>query len=167
MTTQQEINDLIRALRKVSETAKKSSQKAFKEAAGPLISAIKARAPQSEKAHHRYSTSKISGKIKAPKGSGNIVATYRPGNLQRSFKTLTFRSSAAVFIGPKLAKGNNKGTFAGAKTDGYYAHWVEFGAPGQNIAPSPFVRPAVDAAGEITLKIAVELLKREIQGLNK
>lgn len=165
--TQREINDLIKALRKVSETAKKQSQNAFREAAGPLISAIKARAPQSEKAHSRYSTSKLSGKVRAPKGGGNIVATYQPGNLQRSFKTLTFRKSAAVFVGPNLAKSNKKGVFAGARTDAYYAHWVEFGAPAQNIPATPFVRPAVDAAGDLTLRLASELLKREIQKLNK
>lgn len=165
--TQAEINNLIRQLRKVSDTAKKQSQAAFKEAAGPLISAIQSRAPQSEKAHHRYSTSKLSGKIRAPKGMGNIVATYQPGNLKRSFKTLTFRNSAAVFIGPKLGKGNNKGVFAGGRTDGYYAHWVEYGAPAQSVPAQPFVRPAVDAAGGLTLRIASELLKREIEKLNK
>ena len=165
--TQRELNHLIKQLRKVSDTAKKQSQKAFKDAAGPLVAAIKARAPQSEKAHHRYKTSKLSKSIRAPKGQGNIVATYQPGNLQRSFKTLTFRQSAAVFVGAKLAKGNNNGTFAGARTDGYYAHWVEFGAPGQNIAASPFVRPAVDAAGDLVLRIASELLKKDIEALNK
>lgn len=165
--TQRELTHLIKQLRKVSDTAKKQSQKAFKEAAGPLVSAIQARAPQSEKAHHRYNTSKLSKSIRAPKGMGNIVATYQPGNLGRSFKTLTFRRSAAVFVGAKLAKGNNKGTFAGARTDGYYAHWVEYGAPGQNVAASPFVRPAVDAAGDLVLRIATDILKREIESLNK
>lgn len=165
--TQRELNLLIKQLRKVSDTAKKQSQKAFKEAAGPLVSAIQARAPQSEKAHHRYNTSKLSKSIRAPKGMGNIVATYQPGNLGRSFKTLTFRRSAAVFVGAKLAKGNNKGTFAGARTDGYYAHWMEYGAPGQNVPASPFVRPAVDAAGDLVLRIATDILKREIESLNK
>lgn len=165
--TQRELNHLIKQLHKVSDTAKKQSQKAFKEAAGPLVSAIQARAPQSEKAHHRYNTSKLSKSIRAPKGMGNIVATYQPGNLGRSFKTLTFRRSAAVFVGAKLAKGNNKGTFAGARTDGYYAHWVEYGAPSQNVPASPFVRPAVDAAGDLVLRIASDLLKREIESLNK
>jgi HK97 gp10 family phage protein len=165
--TQRELTHLIKQLRKVSDTAKKQSQKAFKEAAGPLVSAIKARAPQSEKSHHRYNTSKLSKSIRAPKGMGNIVATYQPGNLGRSFKTLTFRRSAAVFVGAKLAKGNNKGTFAGARTDGYYAHWVEYGAPGQNVPASPFVRPAVDAAGDLVLRIATDILKREIESLNK
>lgn len=165
--TQRELTHLIKQLRKVSDTAKKQSQKAFKEAAGPLVSAIQARAPQSEKAHHRYNTSKLSKSIRAPKGMGNIVATYQPGNLGRSFKTLTFRRSAAVFVGAKLAKGNNKGTFAGARTDGYYAHWMEYGAPGQNVPASPFVRPAVDAAGDLVLRIATDILKREIESLNK
>jgi len=160
---QGEVNELVRKLRAVSDNAKKQSQTVFKEAAGPLVAAIKARAPMSEKAHSRYSTPKASGKIRAPRGQGRIVATYNPGNLQRSFRTLTFRQSAAVFIGAKLEKGNARGTFSGSRTDGYYAHWMEYGAPGAGIPAQPFVRPAVDAAGGITLRFAAELLKREIE----
>lgn len=158
---QREINDLIRKLQGLSKEVKKDSQDAFQEAAGPLVSAIKARAPQSEKPHYRYGTAKIAGGIRAPKGSGQIVATYMPGNLQRSFKTLKFRRSAAVFIGPNLAKGNKTGLFAGARTDAYYAHMVEFGTA--TTPPQPFVRPAVAAAGGITLRLATELLKRKIE----
>ena len=109
---QGEVNELMRKLRAVSDNAKKKSQGIFKESAGPLLAAIKARAPMSEKAHHRYNTPKASGKIRAPQGAGRIVATYQPGNLQRSFRTLTFRQSAAVFIGAKLEKGNSSGNFS-------------------------------------------------------
>lgn len=160
--TQSEVSELMRKLRAVSDNAKKKSQTVFKEAAGPLVSAIRARAPMSEKAHSRYSTPKASGRIRAPHGQGRIVATYNPGNLARSFKTLTFRQSAAVFVGAKLAKNNNTGLFSGARTDGYYAHWMEYGAPGAGIPAQPFVRPAVDASGGLVLRFAAELLKREI-----
>ena len=34
---------------------------------------------------------KISGKPRAPKGSGTVVATYKPGNLRKSVQTLRFR----------------------------------------------------------------------------
>lgn len=159
-TINTEVNAAILKLRKISDNAKKQSQSVFKEAAGPLIAAIQAKAPQSEEIHHRYSTAKASGKIRAPKGSGNIVASYMPGNVQRSFRTFTFRRSAAVFVGPKVQKGQSRGTFSGNRVDGYYAHFVEFGT--QDIPATPFVRPAVDAAGAQTMRFAAELLKREI-----
>lgn len=147
---QSEVNDLLRKLRRVSNTAKRDSQRAFKEAAVPLISAIRGRAPQSDEPHSRYS-------------GGQIVATYYPGNLRRAFRTLTFRRSAAVFVGPKLDKGGAGGEFRGARADAYYAHWIEFGAPAAGLSPRPFVKPAVDAAGGLTLRLATEFLKRKIE----
>ena len=165
MTTQQEINDLISTLRKISAGAKKESQTAFKKAAVPLISEIQARAPVSEKPHSRYSTPKAAGKIRAPKGQGRIIATYYPGNLRRSFRTLTFRRSSAVFVGPKLAKQNNQGEFMGARADGYYAHMVEFGT--MHNPAQPFVRPAVDSASGAVLNIASEHLVKYIESYNK
>lgn len=147
---QEEINTLIRRLRKVSTTARLESQNAFKEAAPVLISAIQGRAPESEAPHSRYK-------------SGRIVATYYPGNLRRAFRTLVFRRSAAVFVGPKLDKAGSGGDFRGNRTDGYYAHWVEFGAPAAGLPPRPFVKPAADAAGPLVLRLATEFLKRKIE----
>lgn len=115
-----------------------------------LISAIQGRAPESEAPHSRY------------KG-GRIVATYYPGNLRRAFRTLVFRRSAAVFVGPKLDKAGSGGDFRGNRTDGYYAHWVEFGAPAAGLPPRPFVKPAADAAGPLVLRLATEFLKRKIE----
>lgn len=158
-----ELEVLKKKLASVSDNAKKASQGAFRQAAPILISAIQGRAPQSDAPHHRYNTPKISGRLRAPNGLGKIVATYMPGNLKRSFKALVFRRSAAVFVGPKLDKRGGGGTFSGARTDGYYAHWVEYGAPEAGIAPQPFVRPAVAAAGPTTLRLATELIKREIE----
>ena len=146
---QLEVNELVRKLRQVSDTAKKDSRQAFKEAAPVLISAIQARAPESDAPHMRYS-------------NGKVVATYSPGNLKRSFRALLFRKSQAVFVGPKLDKAGSRGDFSGTRADGYYAHWMEFGAPGAGIAPRPFVKPAVQAAGSLTLRIATEFLKRKI-----
>lgn len=149
---QKEIEALKRKLQRVGERPRAQSNRAFKEAARILISAIQGRAPESDKVHWRYET-----------GGGAIVAEYHPGNLKRSFKALVFRQSEAVFVGPKLDKGKKGGIYKGAKVDGFYAHWMEFGAPEAGIPPRPFVRPAVDAAGKTTLKFAAELLKREIQ----
>ena len=147
---QQNLNDAIRALYRVSDTAKRESRQAFKAASGVLIGAIQARAPESMEPHHRYS-------------GGRIVATYYPGNLRRGFKTLTFRRSSAVFIGPVVDKSGSGGEFRGARADAFYAPWVEFGAPGAGIAPQPFVKPAVQAAGDLTLRIATDFLKRKIE----
>lgn len=147
---QAEVNDIIRRLRRVSVSAKKDSQDAFKQAAPVLISAIQGRAPESEEPHSRYS-------------GGRIVATYYPGNLRRAFRTLQFRRSAAVFVGPKLDKGGTGGEFRGRRADAYYAHFIEFGAPAAGLPPRPFVKPAADAAGTLTLRLATEFLKRKIE----
>jgi len=152
MSLQKEIDDLVRKLNAVANNTKKESQAAFRIAAKPLVSAIKANAPESDSEHYRY------------KG-GKIVATYKPGNLRRSIKTLQFRRSAAVFVGPKLDKSGSGGMFAGNKTDGYYAHWVEYGTMSQ--MPQPFVRPAVQTAGPAALSIAVKELKNSIDNYAK
>lgn len=158
-----ELELLKKKLYSISDTAKKESQGAFKQAAPILISAIQARAPQSEKPHFRYDTPKLAQRLRAPNGLGKIIATYMPGNLKRSFKTLVFRRSASIHVGPKVDKQGSGGVFSGNRTDGYYAHWMEFGAPEIGLAPRPFVRPAVSAAGELTLKFAAALIKRIIE----
>lgn len=164
---QAEMNTLIRRLREVSNDAKRESQQAFKEAAPLLISAIEARAPQSDAPHYRYSTPKATKALRAPKGFGRIAATYMPGNLKRSFRALTFRRSAAVFVGPKAFKGNPQGIFSGRRVDPYYAHIVEFGAPAYGRAATPFVRGAAEAAAPVVLRVASVLLKRQIEKHNK
>lgn len=146
---QSEVNALIRRLRRISSTAKRDSQQAFRLASPIMISAIKGRAPESEAPHSRYT-------------DGKIKATYYPGNLRRSFGTLVFRRSPAVFVGPKLDKSGSGGEFRGNRTDAYYAHFVEFGAPAAGIPPRPFVAPAVQATAGITLRLATEFLKRQI-----
>jgi len=159
-----EIKTLIKRLYEVSTDAKKESQAAFKEAAPLLISAIEGRSPQSDAPHYRYSTPKVAKGIRAPKGLGRIVATYIPGNLKRSFRTLTFRRSASVFVGPKAFKGNPSGIFSGRRVDPYYAHMVEFGTEKQTA--QPFVRPAAASAGPAVMRIAAQLLKRQIEKHN-
>lgn len=144
---QEEVNKAVRNLYRIADHAKKETNAAFRKAAPILISAIQAGAPVSNASHSRYD-------------GGAIVATYFPGNLKRSFKTLTFRRSPAVWIGPKIDKEGTNGVFKGNRTDGYYAHWIEFGT--EKMAPHPFVRPAVAATGAATLQAAVIELKRQI-----
>lgn len=148
---QAEINDLIRKLQQLEPHMKKGAQEDMASAAEELVAAIKRRAPIGERPHSRYSTAKVTKKIRAPKGSGRVVATYQPGNLQRSFRVLKFRRSQAVFVGPKV--GNKR-------ADGYYAHWVEFGTKNQK--GQKFVSAAVSAVGNNVLNYITELLGKRV-----
>lgn len=160
---QKEISEAIAKLKGVSKAAGRASNRALTKAARPLIQEIRQNAPRSDEPHYRYSTPKLVGGLRAPKGEGRKVATYMPGNLERSFKVLKFRRSAAVFVGPKLDKTGSGGLFAGARTDAYYAHWVEYGAPAAGIPARPFVRPAVQSQQDNVLRIAVNELKLAIE----
>jgi len=114
-----------RLLKKVND---KETKKIMTVAAKPYINTVRVNAPKATKNVHRYDTPKLNGKLKAPKGSGVIAATYTPGNLGRSFKKLALRLvRGAIVIGPKRAKRATKGTFAGNRVDGWYAHFREFG----------------------------------------
>lgn len=76
-----------------------------------FAAAAEAAAPKGTVPHKRYS-------------NGTVVATYAPGNLGRSMQVLDLRRTKNVYVGAKL-KGGGKGTFAGARADGYYMHMVE------------------------------------------
>lgn len=153
---QEEINVLVRTLKELGKEAQKAGKGALKDASGILVSAIKARVPQSTRKHSRY---KPEFKRAGP-GYGEKVATYSPGNLKRSIKTLLFRRSKAVFVGANLAKGAVSGNFAGNRTDAYYAGMVNSGT--KKMAGKYFVESAEVAAGAQTLRFATELLRREV-----
>lgn len=161
--TQAELNALIRALQGVSDTAKKDTDRVLKEAAGPLRAAIAGRAPQSDAPHFRYSTPKIAGKLRAPKGRGVVKATYQPGNLSKSFQVLNFRRAKyAKFVGPKIDKQGG-----GKMPDGYYAHMVNFNTANVDGSIRPgahFVEAGVAAGGGVALSLAARLMKQTIDG---
>jgi HK97 gp10 family phage protein len=93
-----------------------------------FAAAAEAAAPVGKSLHKRYSTYKVSKAIRAPKGMGNVVATYTPGNLARSMRVLDLKKTRnAVYVGARLQKGAATGTFSGMRTDGYYLHMVEGG----------------------------------------
>lgn len=144
---QAEVNNAIRQLRKVSARARTEGRSALRKGARPLVIAAKSKAPVSDEPHYRYL-------------NGEIVATYHPGNLRRSIRALIFSKSDAVFVGPKIDKSGSGGVFKGARTDGYYAHMVEFGTAYQR--PQPFMRPAAQEAGREALQIAVRELKAQV-----
>ncbi len=108
--------------------AKRERKKFLRKAAKPLIKAARNNIPESDEPHYRYATAKASSSKRAPKGEGNIVAVYYPGNLKKSIRALSFRKSGSIFVGPKLQKRGAFGEFGkGNKVDGYYAAMMEFG----------------------------------------
>lgn len=153
---QAEVTALVTKLEAIGYHGRKASKDAFRQAGGILIAAIQGRAPVSDKPHYRYA----SGTRRAAPGAGKRIATYAPGNLRRSIKILALRRTNAVFIGPKLAKGSASGTFAGARTDAFYAGMLEAGT--RRMAGRYFVATAEVAASAQTLRFASELLRRSI-----
>ena len=107
---------------------KKELKKLAKEPAKLLIQSAKANVPVHAKPHKRYL-------------NGKVVATYQPGNLKRSIGMVNLKDSFLVWVGPRKAKGNTSGQFAGSKVDGWYGHFVEYGH-GQ--AAHPYMRPAYE-----------------------
>lgn len=146
-TVQDEINTLVKRLQKVSNRARSESKKAFRAAAKPMIEAIKAKTPVSDAPHYRYNNGK------------RIV--YYPGNLRRSIRVLALRRTPAVFIGPKVDKSGAGTEYKGNKVDAYYAHMVEFGTEKQR--PQPYMRPGALETQDKALRIASDLLRKDIE----
>jgi len=164
MSIEKEIADTIKKLRSITkEFSKKERQKMLSEAAIPLRDEAKRNIPKSLRTHHRYKTSKASGKIRAPKGRGRIVATYEPGNLRNSIRILKFRRSSAVFVGPKVAKrGGGSGRYGrGRRVDGYYAAWIEFGT--KHIRPVAYMRRAVGSQRAVVQRNILNAAKKRMK----
>ncbi len=139
----------MRRLGTVSARTRRESQRILSVAAKPLVEEIRARAPQSPAEHYRYK-------------DGKKVATYVPGNLGMSFQVLPLRRMRSVIVGPKAAR-TASGRFGSSerKTDGYYAHMVEFGTIHQSA--QPFVRPALMATSKKVLLAGVNGLRKLIE----
>ena len=121
-TTIEGLDQAVKNLRTIGKGLRKRQLQApLRKAAKILLDEGRQNIPKSDQKHSRYSTPKVVGKMRAPKGLGRIVATYFPGNLQRALNILTFRRSQNVFVGFKVAKQDPKGTFMGRRVDGYYA----------------------------------------------
>lgn len=146
-----DLNKILRRLKNLPKEYQKERKKLLRKAAKPVIKAIKAKVKVGNKVHRRYNS------------KGKLVATYHPGNLKRSIRTLTFRKSKSLFVGPKLGRrGASQGTFKGNKVDGYYGHMVEYGTLHQS--PQPFMRPGFKAskgqASRIILVGSAKILRR-------
>ena len=157
-----EINDVIRALRLLSTQIQRDIKDDFKGPADLLVSAIKARVPVSDKPHSRYKRV-TQGKKKARKGAGVIAATYRPGNLKKSFRVLgkLRRMKNAVMVGALLG---------GKRVDGYYVHFVnnDVKMPNGKIRVGQrFVDSAVSAAGPIALRAIQQIVLTKIDSTER
>lgn len=160
MSLQSEIDVAVKKLYRFGDTVAKNRQRIASLGGSYFAAAAEAAAPRSKRPHRRYNTSKVTKSIRAPKGSGNVVATYLPGNLAASFKVLKFRRAASkVYVGARLAKGQASGIFGpGRRQDGYYMHMVEMGT--RQSAARPFFRSAWQRAEPRVLSIMLEQWRR-------
>ena len=127
MTIEQEINEVVKKLQKCGALFYENRQRVAALGGAYASAAAESAAPKSRKVHYRYNTAKLTNKIRAPKGSGNKIASYSPGNLGRSINVLKFRQAKSkVFVGAKLAR-SARGNFSGRRTDGYYMAFTEKG----------------------------------------
>lgn len=135
--TDQDVEKIIRTLNKLDKTFNAKEIKKIQNKSGaPLIKEMKKNIPKSKEPHHRKDS------------SGNIVATYYPGNLRRSIRRLNIKGAYYSWYGPKTTA--TKGEFRGNKVDGWYAHFVEFGlSPWGKSTGFGFTRRALDSKGTI------------------
>lgn len=129
----------------------KERREILKEGGKVLVESVRAKVPDADDDVFRYSTPKVRKKQRAPKGSGNVVAVYTPGNARRSYRILPFSNSPDVFVGPKVAK-KGGGVFSGGKVDGYYFRMLEFGTRFMG-AIAPIRRGLSDAKGAINSRL--------------
>ena len=161
MTIEQEINEAIKKLQKCGKVFYENRQRVAALGGAYASSAAEAAAPRSKAPHYRYNTAKLTKKIRAPKGSGNIVATYQPGNLGRSISVLKFsRAKSKVFVGAKLAR-RPTGNFSGRRTDGYYLHMVEQGT--KQSKANPFFH----SSWQRSKNRVFDIMKREFERLGR
>lgn len=158
----QEIQNLMRELRGVSEKCKTQTSRILGKNARPIIDALFAAAPHGKKIHKRYRKSGLSGRIRAPRGKGSIVAIYRPGNLATSFKAFRFKGAKfSLQVGAKFQKGDATGAFGPGtgRNDAYYTHIVE--------QRDPFIEPTWNRMQPIVERGIISDLKRVIQRAQK
>lgn len=161
MTIEQEVNAAIAKLSKFGNLFKENRQRVAALGGAYAASAAEAAAPRSSKTHYRYSTAKLTKKIRAPKGSGNKIASYSPGNLGRSINVLKFsRAKSKVYVGAKLSR-QSKGNFTGRRTDGYYLGWVERGT--KNMGRKEFFHKSWERSKPRVLSI----MTREFERLSR
>jgi len=141
----------------------KTRKSILRKGAAVIRKEARQRAPKADDFVFRY---KKLGSNKAKKGKGSVVAAYKPGNLAKAIATLNFRKSKnSLFVGARTR--NTKKIFlVGEKvsqSDGYYAHFVEFGTIYS--AATPFLRPALEAKRNETTKVIEKFTRLKIEEL--
>jgi HK97 gp10 family phage protein len=162
MTLEQEVDQVVAKFRGFAGVMQ-GEQKRIAALGGAYFAAsAEAAAPTGNRVHKRYSTTKAVRSIRAPKGMGNVVATYMPGNLARSIRVLDLkRTQNAVYVGARLQKGSPSGTFSGMRADGYYMHMVEKGT--RKWGGRPFFLSAWNRAKPMVEKIMTAEFLRVIE----
>jgi len=119
----------------------------FKEAARPMVEAMKLNAPISDKnvalLAQRHFTKK--------KGIHYKLAFHKPGQLKRSIGVVEGKGRI-IYIGPRIGKKALLGA------DGWYARFVEYGIPSRKYKANPFLRRSIDATKDAVLKFIVDNL---------
>lgn len=162
-----EVNALFSEFVQISKNVRRDRMAILTASSKILVNEVKSRAPVGSVIHKRYSTPKINKLRRAKRGSGVVVATYMPGNLRFSIKTMRFKQSkSAVFVGALLQKGRGGGIHnSSANTDGYYAHMIERGTKKTN--ERPFIAPAVSAVGGDVRDDMIKRLQNKIKRLKR
>ena len=137
-----EVQVLIKRIERVRDSVlQKEFSDALDEASEVVVTAARANVNDAPEVVKRYNTAKLTSSKRAPKGSGNVVAQYHPGNLRQSIQVLKkFSSALRRVIGPKRFRGSPSGDFKGRRVDGYYAHMVHDGT--EDIQANPFMETA-------------------------
>jgi hypothetical protein len=150
------IEELVAKLTKIGDPKKTRSTllKLLRKQARPIVQAARQEAPVGDKEHKRYL-------------NGQVVASYKPGNLAKSIQVIPGKKGSArvnpiVYIGPRAGK---KSTY-----DGYYGHIVHYDnarSKARVVVPgNPFMDRAWKAVGnsstEATRQQVAKVIQKEI-----
>lgn len=182
------INEFSKALRlAVKDFEKRDQRSILRAAARPIVKSSRSLAPKSDQVHYRYKkrrgnvekaaraylASRKTSKKKSGKNSGGrkgvdkrkIAAAYVPGNLRKSLKTLVFRRSPAVFVGPKQGgRAREVHGTTSANADGYYAQMIYGSAAAFQ---ARVLIPALRAGRSAALRKAEEIVPKIVERARK
>lgn len=171
----------------VKDFEKKDQRRILRAAAKPVVKASRGLAPVSDQPHYRYerrrgkferaarafvakrkgSTRKRGAQRGGRKGVDlrKVAAVYYPGNLRKSLRTLVFRRSKDVFVGPRQGgKARKEYGRTVASSDGYYAQMVYGSAAAFQ---TRVLRPALVSSRSAALRKAREMREKIIERAKK
>lgn len=97
--------------------------------------------------------------------NGKVIATFYPGNLQRSIGIVRNKktNSNITWVGPRLSKRGTQGDFKGARVHGWYGHFVEYGV-GFGKKTQPYMRPAYEETKQQVIDEIIKGVEIKFQG---